>query len=285
MKPTLSTFNAITLVVGLSLLTPAAARAQHQASSRGGGGGASAPQGARGPSGPGAQSAAPSGGPAQSVSAVPAPTGGARPGDGGYAVGRAVPRTAAAYGAYPYHGSAYYRYPYYGAPYYRYPYAYPYAYRYPYAYPYYPYYPGGYASFGFGYGYGGFGFGVGIGFGAVGGYGYYPPYANPAYGYPPPYGYPVYAYPGVYAPTAGVASGLRIKVAPNDAIVSVDGYYAGQVDQFDSNSQPLRLDPGPHHIEIRKEGYEPLSFDVRIAPDHTTTYTGELRTYTAEIRR
>ena len=30
-------------------------------------------------------------------------------------------------------------------------------------------------------------------------------------------------------------------------------------------------------IEIRLEGYEPLSFEVRILPDKTITYKGDLR--------
>jgi hypothetical protein len=66
-------------------------------------------------------------------------------------------------------------------------------------------------------------------------------------------------------------------VKPSDAEVFVDGYYAGIVDEFDNVFQRLRLDSGPHRIEIRKDGYEPLSFEVRILPDHTTTYRGELR--------
>jgi hypothetical protein len=143
---------------------------------------------------------------------------------------------------------------------------------YPYYPYYYPYYPWGYGGLGFGYGYGGFGFGVGFGYGGWGGYG---SYYDPWYGYPA-YGYPAYSYPGVYAPI-GVDSGVRLKVSPNDATVAVDGYYAGQVDDFDNAFQKLRLEPGPHRIEIHKEGYEPLSFDVRVLPDHTVTFTGEMK--------
>jgi len=132
-----------------------------------------------------------------------------------------------------------------------------------------PFYPWGYAGFGLGYGYGGFGFG----YGSWGSY-YDPWYGYPAYGYP---AYPFYGYPGVYVPTSAVDGGVRIKVSPSDATVSVDGYYAGVVDDFDNRFQRLRLDPGPHRIEIRKEGYEPLSFEIQIAPDRTVTYTGELK--------
>jgi len=130
-----------------------------------------------------------------------------------------------------------------------------------------PFYPWGYAGLGlgYGYGYGGFGF-------VYGGWGsYYDPWFGAEYGDP------FYGYPGVYVPASAADGGLRIKVSPSDATVSVDGYYAGRVDDFDNPFQKLRLDPGPHHIEIRKEGYDPLSFDIRVLPDRTTTYTGELK--------
>ena len=41
--------------------------------------------------------------------------------------------------------------------------------------------------------------------------------------------------------------------------------------------QRLHVDSGPHRIEVRKQGYEPLAFDVRVAADHTTNYQGELK--------
>lgn len=85
-------------------------------------------------------------------------------------------------------------------------------------------------------------------------------------------------YGGGYA--AGYGSdyegALRIKVKPREADVFVDGYFAGQVDDFDGVFQRLKVDPGPHRIEIREEGYEPLMFEVRIQPDRTVTYKGEL---------
>jgi hypothetical protein len=147
---------------------------------------------------------------------------------------------------------------------------------YPYhSYGYYPYYPWGY-GIGLGFGYGAFGFGYG-GLGYDSWYGY-PAYGYPAYGYPA-YGYPAYGYgyPGVYAPASGFPGGLRIRVAPSDATVYVDGYYAGEVDDFDNTFQRLRLDPGTHRIEVRKDGYEPLNFEVRVQPDQTVTYKGKLK--------
>jgi hypothetical protein len=81
------------------------------------------------------------------------------------------------------------------------------------------------------------------------------------------------AYGGPYGWSIG---GVRIKVDDRDAEVFVDGYYAGTVDDFDGIWQQLRLDDGSYRIEIRKPGYEPLTFDVRIMPGRTITYRGRL---------
>jgi PEGA domain len=43
------------------------------------------------------------------------------------------------------------------------------------------------------------------------------------------------------------------------------------------SSSDLKIDAGPHRVEIRLDGYETLTFDVRIDPDRTTTYAGELK--------
>ncbi len=117
---------------------------------------------------------------------------------------------------------------------------------------------------------------------ASGGVGFFPwdfgyPYYGGYYGaYDPWYG----SYPG-YAPVTTYSSGadgaLRLKVKPREAAVYVDGYYAGIVDDFDGVFQRLHLDAGPHRIELEAEGYEPLTLDVRIEPDHTTTYRAEMR--------
>ena len=41
--------------------------------------------------------------------------------------------------------------------------------------------------------------------------------------------------------------------------------------------QRLHLQPGPHRIEVRAEGYDTLMFEVNLQPDKTIIYTGELR--------
>ncbi len=129
-------------------------------------------------------------------------------------------------------------------------------------------------------GYSPWGFG-GVGFGSYYGsfydpYVFYDPYSPwygsygryGGYGYPP-YGY---GYPSVYSyPADGE---LRLKIRPRDAQVFVDGYYVGIVDDFDGVFQRLHLPSGPHRIEVRAPGYEPLTFDVQIRFDETTKYRG-----------
>lgn len=113
-----------------------------------------------------------------------------------------------------------------------------------------PYYHEGFYP----WGYGGFGLGA-----------YWDGYYEPWYPY-----YPT-------ADIVGWDGRLRLKVKPVEAEVFVDGYYAGRVDDFDGLFQRLHVETGPHRIEIREEGYEPLIFDVRVLPDRTITYEGELK--------
>ncbi len=70
---------------------------------------------------------------------------------------------------------------------------------------------------------------------------------------------------------------VRLKVKPRDAEVWVDGYYAGSVDDFDGVLQALKLDAGGYHIEIRKAGYQTLTFDVRVQPQRTITFRGDMK--------
>jgi PEGA domain-containing protein len=116
---------------------------------------------------------------------------------------------------------------------------------------YYPYYPWGWGGLGYGAYYGG----------------YYDPWYDP------------WAYGGSYPSSSsyGYEGALRLKVKPREAAVYVDGYYAGEVDEFDGVFQRLHIDSGPHRIEITLDGYEPLNFDVRIQPDKTVTYKSEMK--------
>jgi hypothetical protein len=109
-------------------------------------------------------------------------------------------------------------------------------------------------------------------------YGFYP-YSDGWYGYGyPTYGYPTYGYQGFggVAPSR-LSGGVRIDLTERDAEVLVDGYYAGIVDDFDGTFQELKLEPGPHRIEIRAEGFEPVAFDVDVEIGRTITYRTRLR--------
>ena len=69
--------------------------------------------------------------------------------------------------------------------------------------------------------------------------------------------------------------GVRLRVRPREAQVFIDGYFVGKVDDFDSG-RGLPLESGPQSIEIRADGYEPLQIQVRVLPDETITYEGDL---------
>jgi hypothetical protein len=127
-------------------------------------------------------------------------------------------------------------------------------------------------------------------------YSYYPyGYYWPGYGYglgyfydPWMWGSP-YGYGGYYDPYYGGGGGayyqshygdlgsLRLRVKPNNAQVFVDGYFMGEIDNFDGTFQKLTLESGVHRIEIRAEGYEPVQFEVKVVPGETITYKGDLK--------
>jgi hypothetical protein len=156
----------------------------------------------------------------------------------------------------------------------------PYAYGYPAPYPYsYPAYPPPY------------------------GYGYpsqtYPPQPYPQQGYPsqgyPSQGYPSQPYPQSSYPaygdpqggsievqpgagqSYGASGGVSFEITPAGAAVYVDGTYMGTVDQFGPQSEPLRLTPGRHRIEIRASGLQPLTFDANIVAGQVIPYRGTLQ--------
>ena len=127
-----------------------------------------------------------------------------------------------------------------------------------------PFYAPGYSTFGVGFG---------VGYGS----GYYDPYGYDSYGYRRygrPYGYNTYAYRG--SADAYYTGSLRLKIQPRFGEVLVDGYYVGLVNDFDGIFQRLRLEEGPHHIEVHQPGFEPLEFEVLILPGETITYEGYL---------
>lgn len=184
-----------------------------------------------------------------------------RPRDGRNTTGTAVSRTNP-----PYSGGGYYGYPayayypsYFYDPFYSFYYS-PYYNRYAY-----------WSPYGYGYGLGYFSYDPYL-FGAL---------AYPGYGYGGGYGggYPESTGGGggsSYQPYHGAGS-LRLKIKPSNAQVYIDGNLVGMVDSFDGAFQKLTVDAGPHHVELRAEGYETTSFDVVITPDDTITYKGDMK--------
>jgi hypothetical protein len=59
-------------------------------------------------------------------------------------------------------------------------------------------------------------------------------------------------------------------VTPRDAEVYVDGYYAGNVDDYDGSFQRLRVEPGEHEIAIFRDGYRAFRQKVYLARDNTS---------------
>jgi hypothetical protein len=107
---------------------------------------------------------------------------------------------------------------------------------------------------------------------------YYRGYRGFAYDpfwYGPGWGYYGYLYP--YIVPAGVETGgLRLEIEPKTAQVFVDGYYAGVVDDFNGHFQHLDLTPGGHRIEVRQPGFQTLTLEPYIQPDHTTDFKAAL---------
>ena len=58
------------------------------------------------------------------------------------------------------------------------------------------------------------------------------------------------------------------------AQIYIDGFYVGMVDD---DSGELTLDAGPHHVELRADGYESLEVDVQVPADRPITFRGTLK--------
>jgi hypothetical protein len=69
---------------------------------------------------------------------------------------------------------------------------------------------------------------------------------------------------------------LRLNVLPYTAQVFIDGFYVSSVDTFSGGGPARALPAGPHRVEIRADGYDTATFDVRIEPNEMTTYRREL---------
>jgi hypothetical protein len=71
---------------------------------------------------------------------------------------------------------------------------------------------------------------------------------------------------------------LNLYVSPASAQVFVDGFYAGTVGDFQDRG--MWLETGPRRIELRADGYDSATFDVRILEDQTVNYRRDLATVT-----
>lgn len=92
----------------------------------------------------------------------------------------------------------------------------------------------------------------------------------PVYAQPHPFPYPPFGFPpGVHGGDTIVA--LRLQVTPREALVYVDGFSAGMVDDYDGVFQRLRLVPGPHEIVIYQHGYRTFRQHVYYNPGSTQT--------------
>jgi PEGA domain-containing protein len=86
------------------------------------------------------------------------------------------------------------------------------------------------------------------------------------------------AYAADNQPTPSVDSGnLRMLIDPPTAQVFVDGVFVGMVEEAGSPLAGVRLEAGPHRVEFRAPGYEPLTVDVMIGADRTITYRAQMQ--------
>jgi PEGA domain len=92
------------------------------------------------------------------------------------------------------------------------------------------------------------------------------------------YAYPAYGYRDVAPGVAyGAYGAISFALDPGDAAVYVDGNYVGVARGFDDTMQPLSLTAGTHRIELNAPGYEPVAFDVNVAPGQLIPYEGSLQ--------
>ena len=79
-------------------------------------------------------------------------------------------------------------------------------------------------------------------------------------------------------PAAIGSSVIAIRVQPGDAVILVDGerWQSSSTDRLE-----IQVSPGPHRIEVQKDGYQPFTTTIEVRPGETTavnvslTRTGE----------
>ncbi len=102
------------------------------------------------------------------------------------------------------------------------------------------------------------------------------PYYHPDYS--PYWSYQVYGYPVPNPYYGSEASGsVRLEIPQKEAEVYVDGYFVGDVDDFDGPLTHLELPVGPHRIEVKAPGYQTLTIEVFVQPGRMIRYRGSLQ--------
>jgi hypothetical protein len=100
--------------------------------------------------------------------------------------------------------------------------------------------------------------------------GFYGGYYNPFFlGYYGQYPYPPYYGHWAYDNTGSA----RLRVAPRNAQVYVDGYFVGLVDSFDGALQRLNVEAGEHELQLYLEGYRPFTLKVLFVRGRTVEVT------------
>jgi hypothetical protein len=103
---------------------------------------------------------------------------------------------------------------------------------------------------------------------------YYHPYFGFYFG---PYYGPFYPYPGPYfAQTRYGSSAIRTRIKPVETQVYVNGYYAGEADDFDGVFQRLLLPAGEHEIEFHLAGYRSYTVKLYLSPGDTREITHQM---------
>jgi hypothetical protein len=97
----------------------------------------------------------------------------------------------------------------------------------------------------------------------------------PAAAQPGMYPYPPMGYPYPYR-WAAPESDLRLAIKPKQAAVYVDGYFAGQVDQYDGVFKRLHLPPGDHELVIYLQGYHSIHERLYLAPNATRKISAKM---------
>ncbi len=109
------------------------------------------------------------------------------------------------------------------------------------------------------------------------------------YSVPYPYAYMGDYRPRVYGyypegslsvnPEGPIYGGISFDIQPADADLFVDGEYVGQIGTFGATSEPLTLRPGEHRIEVQREGFRSMAWDVTIEPGEVIPYRAVMERY------